>query len=353
MIGMSQIKKKTLQGVAIGASIGVVGIGLTVWWALSTIKSYETGENKRYQQNFTTNVAVLNRDVVQGETIKSEDITNVRIHNRTVPEGALTSGDIVGKVAKYSIAANVPITSSMITEEIIAADVRSQEVNTILMPSDLVIGDSVDIRIMYPNGTDYIVLAQKRVDNIEGQTMWLQLGEDERLLLNAAMVDSFLKQGTKLYATKYVDQDAQIKVNDDAANKAEGYVTEQIKEDLDTIKNADETELTDIVLGYVKEFKNFATTVTRTTENYQPNTQVMDLIKSNPDILQQAKDKLTVEARTNIENALSEYESNNEEEYGNVVSGAQEAITAQKTQRDQLVNQAVTETTTTETTTTE
>ena len=38
MIGMSQIKKKTLQGVAIGCAIGVVGIGLTVWWALSTIK---------------------------------------------------------------------------------------------------------------------------------------------------------------------------------------------------------------------------------------------------------------------------------------------------------------------------
>ncbi len=338
MIGMSQIKKKTLQGVAIGCAIGVVGIGLTLWWALSTIKSYENGTNKKYLQMYTKNVAVLTKDVVQGETITDDMLTTVTIHVNTVPTGVLELGDIMGKVAKYSIAAHVPITSNMVTDEIISSDIRSQEVNTVLMPSDLNAGDIVDIRIMYPNGTDYIVLAQKNVSTIEGETMWIQLSEEERLLLNSAVVDSFLEQGTKLYATKYVDQDAQIKVSDEEADKAEGYVAENIKTKLTDIKDADETELTKIVLDLVKEYKNFATTVTRTKENYQPNVQVMNLIKSNPNILQQAKDKLNVEARTNMENALSDYESNNEEKYGNVVSGSQQAITTQKTQRDQLVS---------------
>ena len=41
MIGMSQIKKKTMQGVFIGLGIGVVGIGLSLWWSISTIKSYQ------------------------------------------------------------------------------------------------------------------------------------------------------------------------------------------------------------------------------------------------------------------------------------------------------------------------
>lgn len=32
MIGMSQIKKKTIQGIAIGASVGiVVAVGVSVW----------------------------------------------------------------------------------------------------------------------------------------------------------------------------------------------------------------------------------------------------------------------------------------------------------------------------------
>lgn len=338
MIGMSQIKKKTIQGIAIGAAIGVVGIGLTVWWAISTIKSYETGTNKKYIANYTKNVAVLKKDVVQGEIITDDIVTEVRVHKSTVPEGALTKGALSGQVAKYSIAANVPLTSSMVTEEIINSDIRSQEVNTILMPSDLNEGDSIDIRIMYPNGTDYIVLAQKKADKIEGQTMWLQLAEDERLLLNAAMVDSFLKQGTKLYATKYVDQDAQIKASDDAATKAEGYVSEKIKSEMTKIQDADETTLTKILFDLIKEYKNFATTVTRTTENYQPNEQVMNLMKTNVNILDQAKDKLSSEARSNIENSINTYESNNETEYNNVVSGAQDSISTQKTQRDQLLN---------------
>lgn len=338
MIGMSQIKKKMLQGVFIGASIGVVGIAATVFISYNIVKSYADGSNKNYQKNYTTNVAVLTKDVIQGEIITDEMVVNRRIHNSTVPEGALTSGEIVGKVAKYSIAANVALTSTMFTEEIINADIRMQEVNTILMPSDLNIGDSIDIRIMFPNGTDYIVLAQKRAEQIEGETLWLQLSEDERLILNSAVVDSFLTQGTKLYATKYVDQDAQIKASDDAAEKAQGYVAERIKKQLPTIQKANEAELTNILFDLIKEYKNFATTVTRTQENYQPNAYVISAMKSNANILEQAKAKLNEAARKNIENAITDYANINEEEYSNVVSAAKEAISAQKTQREQLVN---------------
>ena len=141
MIGMSQIKKKTLQGVAIGAAIGVIGIGITIFCSYRIVKSYENGTNKNYIKNYTTNVAVLTKDVIQGEVITDDIIENVRINKNTVPEGALTSGEIAGKVAKYSIAANVPLISSMVTDEIIDADIRMQEVNTILMPSDLNVGD--------------------------------------------------------------------------------------------------------------------------------------------------------------------------------------------------------------------
>ena len=212
MIGMSQIKKKTIQGIIIGASIGVVGIGLTLWWAISTIKTYENGTNKKFLANFTKQVPVLTRPVTQGEVITDDIVTTANIHVNTVPDNVADSSDVVNKVAKYNISANIPLTQSMVTDEIISADIRSQEVNTVVMPSDLDELDYVDVRIMYPNGTDYIVLAQKQVEKIAGQTMWLNLAEDERLLLNSAIVDSFLHQGTKLYATKYADSESQIKV---------------------------------------------------------------------------------------------------------------------------------------------
>lgn len=345
MIGMSQIKKKMLQGIAIGATIGVVGIGITGFFSYRVIKSYQDGTNKTYQRNFTTQVAVLTKDVVQGETITDDMITYARVHNSTVPTNAITStvGNAIGKIAKYSIAANVPLTDTMLSETTIASDIRSQEYNSIVMPSDLSEGEYVDVRIMYTNGTDYIVLAQKKVEKIQGTTMWLDLGEDERLLLNSAIVDSYLEEGTKLYATKYVDQDAQIKISDDEAATAEGYVKSEITKQMDTIKTADEAGLTTILFGLVQKYKNFATTVSRTTENYQPNEQVMSLMRTNPNILAEATSKLSSEARANMENALQSYKNKNEDNYSNVVTGAQEAISTQKVQRTQLLEGEIVE----------
>lgn len=374
MIGMSQIKKKTMQGIAIGASIGVVGIGLTLWWSISTIKSYETGTNKKFNARYNQDVAVLTQDVIQGEVIEDSMLTTVSVHKKTVPSGALKKSDISGKVAKYNIAANVPLTDSMLTTEIIDADIRSQEINTVVMPSDLDEGDYVDIRIMYPNGTDYIVLAQKQVEKISGQTMWLNLAEDERLLLNSAMVDSFLNSGTKLYATKYADSDSQIKVaadialengdtdedttstntstttttnksltaSDNATAVVQGQLRETIKSEIDSIKTDDTDSAVNAIFDLILKYKSFANAVTRTTENYQPNAQVMAMMQANKNILEEAKSKLSAEARANIENGINNYKSDSGDDYNNVVSGAQESITNQKTLRNELLNPAST-----------
>ena len=376
MIGMSQIKKKTIQGIAIGAGIGVVGIGLTLWWSISTIKSYETGTNKKFNATYNQDVAVLTQDVIQGEVIEDSMVTTVNVHKKTVPTGALKRSDIAGKVAKYNIAANVPLTDSMLTTEIIDADIRSQEINTVVMPSDLDEGDYVDIRIMYPNGTDYIVLAQKQVEKISGQTMWLNLAEDERLLLNSAMVDSFLNSGTKLYATKYADSDSQIKVaadialensdtdedttstntntstttttnksltaSDNATAVVQGQLRETIKSEIDSIKTDDTDSAVNAIFNLILKYKSFANAVTRTTENYQPNAQVMAMMQANKNILEEAKTKLSAEARTLIENGINNYKSDSGDDYENVVSGAQESITNQKTLRNELLSPAST-----------
>ena len=374
MIGMSKIKKKTMQGIAIGASIGVVGIGLTLWWSISTIKSYEAGTNKKFNARYNQDVAVLTQDVIQGEVIEDSMLTTVSVHKKTVPSGALKKSDISGKVAKYNIAANVPLTDSMLTTEIIDADIRSQEINTVVMPSDLDEGDYVDIRIMYPNGTDYIVLAQKQVEKISGQTMWLNLAEDERLLLNSAMVDSFLNSGTKLYATKYADSDSQIKVaadialengdtdedttstntstttttnksltaSDNATAVVQGQLRETIKSEIDSIKTDDTDSAVNAIFNLILKYKSFANAITRTTENYQPNAQVMAMMQANKNILEEAKNKLSAEARANIENGINNYKSDSGDDYNNVVSGAQESITNQKTLRNELLNPAST-----------
>ena len=340
MIGMSQIKKKMMQGLFIGLGIGIVGIGITITCTYFITKSYKEGTNKSYNKKYTQSVVVCKRDIIQGEVI-TEDMVNVveKINKNTVPNRALTSKDqVVGSVAKYNIAANVPVLDTMFTSEIVAADIRSQEVNTVLMPTDLNTDDYVDIRIMFPNGTDYVVLAQKKIENIVGSTFWMNVAEDERLLLNSAIVDSYLNQGSKLYATKYTDATSQTNLSEEATTTAKGYVTEEIDKELETLQTADAEEFTEKMFDLIIKYKNFASAATRITENYQPNSQVMNLMKTNDNILDQAKAKLSEESRRVIENGLSNYKSANEENYSNIVSGAQQSITTQQNQRTALLN---------------
>ena len=81
--------------------------------------------------------------------------------------------------------------------------------------------------------------------------------------------------------------------------------------------------------------------MTRTIENYQPNAQVMSMMQSNQNVLQEAKNKLSAEARANIENGINTYKDNNEEDYNNVISGAEQSISDQQTQREEILNESL------------
>ncbi len=204
MIGMSQIKRKFYTGLGIGLGVGLVLVlGVSIWSAV-TINSYQEGTNKNYIEKYTQEITVTNQSIIQGQTVTSDMLTKVRVHINMAPQDALNS---IGEnmVARYNIGSNMPITNDMITEEIIDNDLRETEINTVVMPTNMVEGSYVDIRIQFPNGTDYVVLPEHQVKKVLDSTMWLDLTEEERSLLNSAIVDTYLNEGTKLYAIEYVD----------------------------------------------------------------------------------------------------------------------------------------------------
>lgn len=379
MIGMSQIKKKLYTGLAIGLGIGVIIAVIIIIWSTTTIKSYKEETNKSYIAEYMTTVTVLKRDVVQGEIITSDIVTTKKVRKTAVPSGL--AGGVVGMVAKHEIAANLPLTSDMFTTELVNSDVRSQEINTVVIPSDLVEGQYIDVRIMYPNGTDYVVLSQKIVEKITDQTIWLQLGEDERLLLNSAIVDSYYNEGTKLYATPYVSEtqisfldysviednttntvdktnttdttnttdettvnnedintevDTTITSNDPSV-VVKGYLNQIIKEKIDDLKSEDEQVIANTVYNLILQYRNFASIATRVSENYQPNMQVISMMQTNKNIIEEAKSKLSAEARANIEYLIESYETSAGEKYEQVVTGSQESIEKQKEERQTLL----------------
>ena len=95
--------------------------------------------------------------------------------------------------------------------EEIQKDLRKQEYNMITLPSKLENGDYIDIRITFPTGQDYLVVSKKKVVSCDEDTVWLELSEDEIILLNNAIVESYVVIGYNLYATTYVEPGLQAK----------------------------------------------------------------------------------------------------------------------------------------------
>lgn len=116
-------------------------------------------------------------------------------------------------IAKVDAKANTIMSQSLITRsnEIYTDDVRQQEYNMVILPVDLTTGDYVDIRMQLPNGQDFIVVSKKRVTvpDVSGEyladTIQINMAEDEILSLSCAIIEAYKIEGTKLYATKYIE----------------------------------------------------------------------------------------------------------------------------------------------------
>lgn len=365
MIGMNQIKKRLINGILIGLAIGLVFVIVTIIIANNIVTGYKEGTNKNFLQNYTTDVVTFNRDVVQGETITEDMLSITRIHNNTVPRGAITStGAIVGQVAKYNIVRNSTAVSNMVSDKIISQDVRIQEINAITLPTDLMVNDFIDIRLMYPSGVEYIVLTQKQVTKISGTTIWMDMSEEDTLLLNSAIVDSYLTDGTKLYAVRYTDPTTQIKLgaSEESMAQAKKYIKNELGKELSTIRSIDEVytvegpvdvygeptststftardKMVDLLTEFAIEYRYYVESYNKIEANYQPNDQVMAYMRTNKYIVERAKEKLDASARQTIERSIAQFESSNSEGYSNVVSGINTSVSAQQALRNQTLGQ--------------
>ena len=116
-------------------------------------------------------------------------------------------------IAKVDMKKNTLITTDLLSksDNMVQDDVRKQEYNMIVLPMDLSTGDYIDVRVMFPNGQDFIVVSKKEVEipNIAGvdseDTIWINLSEDEILHMSCAIIDAAQVKGAKIYATRYTE----------------------------------------------------------------------------------------------------------------------------------------------------
>lgn len=146
---------------------------------------------------------------VQSDIVYSSKTKDIEGNNTADQTGALLP---TGLKAKVDLHAGTVLTSDLTYEdELVAADVRKQEYNVIEIPSQLQSGEYIDVRLRLPNGQDLIVVSHKEVEipTIAGvdseKCIWIQLDELEILNMSSAIVETYRMNGAKLYATRYVE----------------------------------------------------------------------------------------------------------------------------------------------------
>ena len=153
----------------------------------------------------------IKKDSREYEVQKEEETDNYYIVKNSNKEYLELNS--VPLIAKVTMKKNTLLTTELLSksDNVVKDDVRKQEYNMIVLPMDLATGDYIDIRVMFPNGQDFIVVSKKEVeipiigDMDSDDTIWINLSEDEILHMSCAIVDSAQVNGAKIYATKYTE----------------------------------------------------------------------------------------------------------------------------------------------------
>ncbi|MBO5178785.1 MAG: hypothetical protein J6B87_00340 [Clostridia bacterium] len=166
---------------------------------LAVVKAESTPANS---YTLRTGVTAANR----------EEIYRYTGTNYKAGESLNTLDLLMGRELKINVSQKTTLTDEMLVaiDEAPSDDMRLEEFSMITLPSDLLDGDYIDVRIMFPTGVDYSVLIGKKVESYTDNTIFLKLTEDEILTMGSAIVEAYMYEGTKLYATKYVDPSNQL-----------------------------------------------------------------------------------------------------------------------------------------------
>ena len=162
-----------------------------------------------YSQEMKDNqhaIFVATSDIKAGALITEEN-TDRRIEYSSQPLEAFVSTEDMGKVVLVDIPSGTHLLTSMVTDYKLSTELRELEYIAIHLGSNVNKDDTVDVRINFPNGEDYILISKKIVRGLSQEAasclMWLD--EEEILMMSAAIVDVYEYPGSKIYFAKYVD----------------------------------------------------------------------------------------------------------------------------------------------------
>lgn len=191
--------------------IGIALLGYTGYNRLVDKYSAKiTDLNKTIEAN-KQSIYVASRYIVAGETLDpDENVVKQNVVSGIDSYLYIDASDL-GKQAVVDIDEGTPIMTNMISSTVIADDTRTYDTATVVMMADQSDYDVVDIRIVFPNGEDFLLLSKKTVSNVDHDNCRFNmiLNEEELLRFKCALVDAYCITGTKLYTVRYIEPSVQ------------------------------------------------------------------------------------------------------------------------------------------------
>ena len=260
---MARIDKKTKKHLIIGIVFFAVLLIIGIIFHVKSIKKVKdecNQVNQQMQARITSATRTAYKAVVDIEKgqIITEDL--LQLDTETLDDDSpdmMFKEEDFGKEAMVDIPAGSVVNRTMITDPL-DKNWQETELNCVWLSTNLKLYDYVDIRILYPDGTDYVVAAKKCIKKLRlaNNNAFFWFTEDEILNVDAAIVDANL-HGARIYTTRYI--------------KPEIEEASQI--------------------------------------TYQPSASVIDLMNSSPNVLAEAKQHLSKEAREEMEAKLRDFKN--------------------------------------------
>ena len=252
------------------------------------------------QKSNTKTIFTLSSDVKSGETITEDMLVSTSVLAQIDVNNYITSGDFYDEegnqielVAKTDLTGGAPVLKDTVTtgDNVLTDDQRIMEFNMIVLPSELENGDFIDVRFSLPDGTTYVVLSKKYVEQTTATGVWMKLTEEEILMINSAIVEAYQITGARLYAVQYTEPGLQESA----------------------------------------------------VETYSPSESVITLIYNDANIVEEARNELTSKLVTNYNSQrenINNYTTNmdTEDRASNVESGNEQENELISTARDEFVS---------------
>ena len=284
---------------------------------------------------------VFVNDMLAGDVVTASDVALTDVKGESAASDSYTTFSMIGRRLKVNAEKKTIVTASLFYEEDKDPEMttRLQEFNMITLPSDLNAGDYIDVRIRFATGEDYAVIVGKKVESLgaaeeKSNTIFLRLNEEEIVRMASAIIESYVKGGINLYANKYVDPSSQlytysrvnfvekyenaryeviardtletvsgeVEIPDGALTSGDEYLRERTVAEIASIIGLNKEETENIKTALVNKdedtlayYKDKLVTGTKSiVSNYPVRTEVATLIKNNPNILTEIKQKYDI-----------------------------------------------------------